>query len=267
MATDTPALREQVLEQLIQRSALAAAARQEGLDQDPTVQQEIDLLLARRLRTARLQPRLKAIQITDTSVKEAYEKDRDTRFTEPAAVRTAVLWFNTRGQPPLEERHRLRLDAVRTRLLADPAWIPASNGFGTLSVTNSEHRVTRFNGGDTGWIRPGASTDAWRSEVARIAATLQKPGDLSEVVAGPEGLFLVRLIDRREAAVKPLESVRSEIEKTLLAARRREVEETFDREILAAARVERFPQPLQTLTNLMVIPVGPSGSSPNRLPQ
>ena len=68
---------------------------------------------------ARLHPRLQSIQITDDAVKEAYERDRDTRFTEPAAVRDAVLWFNTRGQPPLEERYRPRLDAVRTRLLAE----------------------------------------------------------------------------------------------------------------------------------------------------
>lgn len=280
MTTNTSVLREQVLEQLIQRSALAAAARREGLDQDPAVQQEIDLILARRLRTTRLQTRLKSIEITDAAVRESYERDRETRFTEPAAVRAAVLWFNTRGQPPLEERYRPRLDGVRTRLLADPSWVAASNGFGTLSVTNSEHRVTRFNGGDTGWLRIGDSGDPWRSEVARIAATLQKPGDLSEVVAGPEGLFLVRLLDRRDPAVRSLESVRAGIEKSLLAARRREVEDAFDREVLAAARIQRFPQRLQTLTNLPILPVGPAdpttfqpgvgpspGSSPHRLPQ
>ncbi|MFM7213578.1 MAG: SurA N-terminal domain-containing protein, partial [Verrucomicrobiota bacterium] len=262
MATNSPALREQVLEQLIQRSALAAAARREGLDQDPVVQQEIDLLLARHLRTVRLQPRMKAIEVTDTAVKEAYERDRDSRFTEPAAIRAAVLWFNTRGQPPLEERYRPRFDAVRTRFLADPSWIAVSNGFGALSVTNSEHRVTRFSGGDTGWLRTGASGDAWRSEVVRIAATLQKPGDLSEVVAGPEGLFLVRLIDCRDPSIKPLESVRTGIETSLLAARRRELEEIFDREILAATRIERFPQPLQALTNLATLGIGSSDPSP-----
>lgn len=130
MATNTPVLREQLLEQLIQRSALAAAARREGFDQDPVVQQEIDFLLARRLRTTRLQHRMKSIEVTDAAVRESYERDRDTRFTEPAAVRAAVLWFNTRGQPPLEERYRPRLDGVRTRFLTDPSWITASNGFG-----------------------------------------------------------------------------------------------------------------------------------------
>lgn len=280
MATNTLALREQVLEQLIQRSALAAAARREGLDQDPAVQQEVDLLLARRLRTTHLQTRLRSIEITDTDVQKAYERDRETRFTEPAAVRAAVLWFNSRGQQPLEERHRQRLETIRTRLLAEPSLIPSGAGFGALSVTNSEHRVTRFNGGDTGWLRIGGSADSWRSEVTRIAATLQKPGDLSEVVAGPEGLFLVRLVDRRDSSVKPLESVRAEIEKSLLATRRRHVEETFDREVFAAARIERFPQPLETLTNLPAVPtsvsdpttiqpgtVRPPGSAIHRLPQ
>ena len=281
MATNSMPLREQVLEHLIQRSALAEEARRTGLDRDPAVQQGIDLILARRIRTTRLEPRLKSIQILDAEVEEAYRKQRDTRFTEPESVRAAVLWFNTRGQQPLEERYRPRLESVRTHLLADRFWIAPSNGFGALSITNSEHRVTRFNGGDTGWMRSNGSSEPWRTEVLRIAGTLRQPGDLSEVVAGPDGLFLVRLLDRRPPTVKPLESVRDEIRRSLLAERRRQVEESFDHEILAAAQVQRFPKPLEDLTNLPTVPretphplfsvpggrPSSPGTTPTRLPE
>ena len=276
MATNSMPLREQVLEHLIQRSALAEEARRTGLDLDPAVQQEIDLILARRLRTTRLEPRLKAIQILDSEVEEAYRKQRDTRFTEPESVRCAVLWFNTRGQQPLEERYRPRLESVRASLLANPSWIAPSNGFGALSITNSEHRVTRFNGGDTGWITTNATGEPWRSEVLRIAGDLRQPGDLSDVVAGRDGVFLVRLLDRRPPMVKPFESVRAEIQRSLLAERRRTVEEAFNHEILAASQVQRFPKPLEDLNDLPTVPretpnslfsLPGGGPSPKRLPE
>lgn len=68
----------------------------------------------------------------------------------------------------------------------------------------------RRDGGDYGWIeRP-----ALRKELADVAFSL-KPGELSEVIETAEELFILRVADRRPAALKPLADVTEEIRKTL----------------------------------------------------
>ena len=105
-------------------------------------------------------------------------------------------------------------------------------------------------GGDLGWLEVAAGSDAWRNAVLRLAAPLQNPGDLSGIEAGGDGLFLVRLIERRAAAEKPFESVGAQIRESLLEQRREQLREDFTRRLLAASMPQRFPEALDALAEL-----------------
>lgn len=240
-AADSPKSRQEVMDQLIERSALAGAARRAGLDRDPGLAAEIDRLLIARLQATQLQERLDRVEVSEADLAAEYERGRTTRYHQPERVRVAVLWFETRGQEPLAERYRPRLEAVRAQVRQAGAALPATNGFGDLARTHSEHRASRFRGGDVGWLPESGAADPWGTAVRGLAATLREPGDLSEVSATPAGLFLVRLIDRQPGADQPFAAVREQIRRTLRADRRRQVEEQFRQEILQAARVERPP--------------------------
>lgn len=249
-SADTPEARQALLDQLIERSALAAAARRAGVDQDPELAAEIDRLLISRLRTTRLQARLAQIDIPEADLRAHYEQQRATRYSEPERVRAAVLWFDTRGQAPLVERYRPRLEAARAQVLQAGSALPATNGFGAMALTNSEHRVSRFRGGDVGWLSATPTPDAWHAEALRLASTLRAPGDLSEVAATPAGLFLVRLIARQPGGEQPFAAVQDQIRRTLVAEQRRRVEEQFRKEILGGARIERTPDATNRLADL-----------------
>ncbi len=251
-AADSPAARAALLDQLIQRSALAGAARRAGLDREPELAAELDRLLIARLRAVQLQPRLDRIAISEADVAAEYERGRATRYHKPEQVRAAVLWFETRGQEPLADRYRPRLEAARAAVLQAGAALPATNGFGALAVSHSEHRVSRYRGGDVGWLTAAPSQDAWNAEVLRLAAPLREPGDLSEVSATPAGLFLVRLIAREPGGEQPYAAVRDQIRRTLLGERRRRVEEQFNQEILQAAHVAR---PSDAAARLAALPL------------
>lgn len=247
---DSPQVRQQMLERLIERSAWAGAARKAGLERDPEVAAEVERMLIARLRSTRLQERFDRIGVPEADVTAEYERGRATRYHRPGQVRVAVLWFDTHGQAPLVERYRPRLEAIRSQVAKAGAAMPATNGFGTLALANSEHRVSRYRGGDTGWMTVSAGADAWTTEVQRLAATLKEPGDLSEVSATAAGLFLVRLTARQPGGDQPLAAVREEIRLALLAERRRQVEEQFQQEILNAAHVERPPDAAARLAAL-----------------
>jgi parvulin-like peptidyl-prolyl isomerase len=269
---DTPQARQALLDQLIERSALAAAARRAGVDQDPELAAEIDRLLISRLRTTRLQGQLSQVEIPEAELRAQYEQQRATRFSDPERVRAAVLWFDTRGQAPLVERYRPRLEAARAQVLQAGPALPATNGFGALALTNSEHRVSRFRGGDVGWLSASPTPDAWHAEALRLASALRQPGDLSEVTATPAGLFLVRLIARQPGGEKPFAAVRDQIRRSLIAEQRRRVEEQFKKDILGGARIERTPDAANRLAALpLPTPAGndaaPTPPGPPALPQ
>lgn len=236
---DSPQARQEVLNQLIERSALAAAARRAGLDRDPELAAEVDRLLIARLHSTRLKERMDRVEVPEAELAAEYERGRTTRYRRPEQVRAAVLWFDTHGQAPLAERYRPRLEAVRAELAQ--AGLPATNGFGQFALANSEHRVSRHRGGDLGWLPNSPSQDAWRTEVMRLAGTLREPGEVSEISTSPAGLFLVRLIGREPGGEQPYAAAREQILRSLLTERRRRVEDRFRQETLEAARIERPP--------------------------
>jgi peptidyl-prolyl cis-trans isomerase C len=251
---DSPQARSEALEQMIERAVLAQAARKAGIDRDPETAARLEALLITRLRDLQLEPKIKEAKVSDAELRAAYEVQRETAFTQPAALRVAVLWFNTRGQQPLTDRYRPRLEEIRGQILADPGKFPVAAGFGPLAVGNTEHRPSRLLGGDLGWLDLGTGVDPWRDAVLAAAANLVNPGDLGEITAGPQGLFLVRLTERREARVQPFEEVRPNLEQRLLSERRREIEDRFTRSLVNDAPVQRFPDQLSTLAPLTAAP-------------
>ncbi len=250
LGADTAEGRAQVLEQLIERAALAQAARQAGLDQDPALAEQFEALLIARLRETRLQPQLAALQVSEAEARAAYESGPGQALRQPEGARVAVLWFNTRGQAPLVARYQPRLEEIRRQVLADAVAFPVGGGFGALSASNSEHATSRLKGGDLGWLDVGSTTDPWRAAVLEAAGALRQVGELSEVKATNQGLFLVRLLERRAASLPPFEAARPLLERKLLEQRRRDAEQQWTRDILAGAKVERFPQHLLALAPL-----------------
>lgn len=254
---DTPAMRAEVLERMIERTALAEAARQAGLDREPAIASQIDALLIARLQETRLQAQLDALTVSDGDLLARYEATKRNAFTQPESTRVAVLWFNTRGQAPLEARYRPRLEQARTQVMENAAGYPVDAGFGQLAIGNTEHRASRFTGGDLGWLDAGPSADPFRTTVMEVAASLKQAGEASPVVTAPSGLFLVRLLGRRDPAVKPLSTVGPELRQTLVAERRQALRDEFTREMLAQAATQRFPKHLESLTDLPAAPKPP----------
>ena len=247
---DSPQARTEALDRLVERATLAAAARQAGLERDPETAAQIESLLIARLQEVQLAPQLAAVKVTDEEVRARYDAQTASTFTQPEAVRVALLWFNTRGQQPLVDRYRPRLEQIRAEVIAGGDSFPVTAGFGPAAVGNTEHKPSRLIGGDLGWLELGPGSDPWHQAVIELAAPLKNPGDLSEIVAGKDGLFLVRLIERRAAALKPFESVSAEIRKGLIEEQRKRLQEEFTHRIISQAQPERFPATLADLADL-----------------
>jgi peptidyl-prolyl cis-trans isomerase C len=247
---DSPQARTEALDRLVERATLAAAARQAGLERDPETAAQIESLLIARLQEVRLAPQLAAVKVSDDEVRARYDAQRASAYTQPEAVRVALLWFNTRGQQPLVDRYRPRLERIRAEVTAGGDQFPVAAGFGPAAVGNTEHKPSRLIGGDLGWLELAPGNDPWRKAVLELAAPLKKPGDLSDIMACKDGLFLLRLIERRSAKVQPFEAVNAEIRRGLVEQRRQSLQEDFTRRVLSTERAERFPEALAAVADL-----------------
>src|SRR5262245_45888248 len=150
---DSPEVRHALLDKLIQRTQSLQRARALGLDRDPDFIETVESLLAARLHEARLKPDLAAARLEESELRAYYVTVGESQFRIGRRSRVAVLWLDPRGVGPLAARCQSRLEQARLELESDNSSQAANeSGFGPLSIKYSEHRPSRFKGGDIGWV-------------------------------------------------------------------------------------------------------------------
>lgn len=180
------------------RTAFLAALAADGLsyaDYREQIRNDLRVMLLRRQEVG------DRILVTPSEVRAAYDAGID-KYREPEQVHVRLLVVR-RGATDAEAGVKLRQarDARDRILKGEP--------FAEVARRVSEGPKASA-GGDLGWMRP---TDL-RKELAAVVASL-KPGQTGPVVDVGDEYHIVYLEARREASVRPLEEVRTEIERTL----------------------------------------------------
>jgi parvulin-like peptidyl-prolyl isomerase len=158
--------------------------------------------VARMLAAARYLDQVRAGvgEVTDAEL-EAYYRDNERRLTLPEQVRVRHILLTWK---PLGTRDD------RAAVLAQMAPIleQARGGadFAALAREHSEDSATVPNGGDTGLFHRGQMVPAFE-EVAFALA----PGEVSDMVETPFGVHILRLEERREARLLPLDEIREQL--------------------------------------------------------
>lgn len=229
--------RAALLEEMIEQEVLYVRALQAGLDKSPELQRAWRNLLVGKLKERELAPLLARAEVTPAELKMAYESERG-KFSRPAAARLAVLYLpvDSTMKPEKVELLQQRLAQARQKAL-DPGAGDAP-GFGALAISYSEDQATRYHGGIIGWVEPDRGP-SWLGRAAVAAGfVLKNPGDITEVVTDDHGVYLVKLMERREATVQPIAQVEAILRPRLLAEKRRQIERAFVLESRAAVPVE-----------------------------
>lgn len=180
------------------RTAFLSALAADGLsyaDYREQIRNDLRVMLLRRQEVG------DRILVTPSEVRAAYEAGID-KYREPEQVHIRLLVVR-RGATDDEAGVKLR----QARDARDR--IAKGEPFAEVARRVSEGPKAS-SGGDLGWMRP---TDL-RKELAAVVASL-KPGQTGPVVDVGDEYHIVYLEARREASVKPLEEVRTEIERAL----------------------------------------------------
>ena len=138
--------------------------------------------------------------VSPQEVEARYRQNIGT-YTTPEQVRARHILLSTEGQDPAVVREEA--EAV-LRQLRDGA------DFAALAREHSDDEASAALGGDLDYFGRGAMVPEFET-----AAFALEPGQLSELVQSSYGFHIIRVEDKREAATRPLDEVRAQIEDQL----------------------------------------------------
>jgi peptidyl-prolyl cis-trans isomerase C len=202
-----------LLEQLIDRQAMALYARKQGLDHDPAVEHAIHQAVDQTLTNALLQ-RDVGPSLTEPAIKAVYERD----------------YANKPGEMEVHARHIL----VATEAEADKviAQLKAGSDFETLAKQVSTEPGAKQSGGDLGWFKKGDMVPEFAA-----AAFAMKPGQFSQTPVHTQfGWHVIQVLEVRQAPPQTLEQVHDQIRQQLIQQGVQKVQQ----QAMAGLAVERF---------------------------
>jgi len=192
---------------LLAQKVVLAEAKSSGWDKQPQVQDAIE----RARREIILQSYLASLSAPaadyppESEVQSAYERNRAS-LTMPRALRLAQIFV---ALPANADAAAIETARKKAADLAHQAQARGAD-FETLARANSQDKASAERGGDLGFV-----PETMIQPPVLAAASDLKRGEVSAPVRTPSGFHVLKLLDIREAAVRPLDEVSSQIRAAL----------------------------------------------------
>ena len=166
-----------------------------------------------KLKLVSVEVRTKVL-VSDSEMRDYYAANL-AKFTGDESFRARHIFFKISAKASSEEI--LRSQATALAVLSDAK---EGKDFVDLAKKFSEDPAARKDGGDLGSFKKGDMQPELEKVILRL-----KPGEVSELVATPIGIHIIKLEERVAGTAKPFETVKSDIEEILY---RKKSEERFN---------------------------------------
>jgi len=212
-ATDSPQLREQVKQEMINRQIFVQAAEKDGIAKQPAVQTEIELARQGILVRALMADYLQKHPVTDQQIQAEYDKAKQQQA----------------GQMEYKVRHILVEDEKTANDLL--AQVKGNKGkFAELAKKNSKDPGSAAKGGDLGWASPTNYVKPFADTVGSL-----KKGQLADKPVQTQfGWHIIEVEDTRPVEFPPLDQIRPQIEEML----RQQTLTTYQKELREKAAIK-----------------------------
>lgn len=213
------------------RQALVAEAKTKGIDKKP----DVAMLMERAKEQALMKVYLTDVSRppasfpSDDDVKKAYEANLSAPgLMGPAQYRLAQILI---VQPENADKAVASAAAKKAADLAAKAQVKGAD-FAKLAKENSDNKDTAPNGGDVGWL----PEDRMLPELRAIVQRMEK-GDVSAPIRGTNSWHIIKLVDKKPAAVRPLPEVRDAIVREMRMQRSQEIARQYLDAIAAKSQI------------------------------
>lgn len=221
------------IDKLVGQEAIYAQARATGFDRTPEMQRRIRQLVISHFKEERF-PGTNAV-VETKEIEASYEAGK-SRYALPPAVRGAAIFVSLPFAASAEKFAEVRKKAEEILHAARGA--TNADTFSALAVHHSEHQGSRYRGGDLGWLtREGGGAD---SALVDALFAVPAPGEFAPLIETSQGFYIARLIEKREAGFKPIESVQSAIRQQLSREKAEQAELDFYASMRAGLAIQIF---------------------------
>ncbi|HEY7803614.1 MAG TPA: peptidylprolyl isomerase [Orrella sp.] len=193
-APDSPELREQVKEEMINRLVMVQAAEKAGITNNPEVKTELELARQGILVRALMADYLEKNPVTEEKVRAEYDKLQQEQGE--------VLEYNV--------RHILVEDEATANDLQKQL-NDKSASFEELAKAQSKDPGSAAQGGSLGW----ASADNYVAPFAQAVQNTPKGQMTDKPVQTQFGWHVIEVVDARPIAFPPFEEVRTQLEEMM----------------------------------------------------
>ena len=212
-APHTPALREQVKQEMINREVMVQAAEKAGIAKEADVKTELELARQGILVRALMSDYLKKNPITEQAVQAEYDKLKK----EQANV------FEYQVRHILVEDEKLAND-LQSQLKDKKA------KFEDLAKKHSKDPGSAEKGGDLGW----APASNYVEPFAKAVAATQKGQLADKPVQSQFGWHVIEVVDARPVEFPPLEQVKPQLEDMM----RQQALSNFQQKLRSEAKIQ-----------------------------
>lgn len=250
--------KEELLDNIVRSELIFAAARSAGYESDPVVIAAVKQAMVGKYMRDNLEPKMAKLTATDQEA-EAYYNSHQAEFGAAAMIHVAMIKIAVSPKYSAEKKGELLKRAVQARgealLLKAPA-------FGAVAVNYSDDQDNRYRGGDIGWLQAGAEGSRFDKKVSAAIAALRKAGEISPVITAPDGYYLVKLIEAKEASVKPFAAVKDGVRYQVVQEKKQQLEQEFIEQLKGKIPVTVNSSLLQTIA----MPAAEKQAGPPALP-
>ncbi|KWR84277.1 hypothetical protein RN01_07155 [Cupriavidus sp. SHE] len=202
LVADKPML-ERVVQNRLAQKAVLAEAESKGWTKRPEVAAMAREASQQMVMRSYLESISQAPQQypSDAELQAAYDANKRA-LTAPKTFHVAQIFVAAAGDEAAVSK--ARKDAEE---LAKQA---RSGDFGAIAKARSQEPRSAANGGDTGWVSEAEMVPEIRSNVVGM-----KVGAVSEPIRTPNGFHVLKLLEVREAGLRPLAEVRDQLRATM----------------------------------------------------
>jgi parvulin-like peptidyl-prolyl isomerase len=230
--------KEALLDELIRAEAVYAKALAAGYDTRPEVSAVIKRLIIQGFQEEQLK-----VPSTNTFSEEelfAVYRGNAKDYATPAAVRGALIYVKVSPQATSEKKDEWRS-------AAETLWQQAQGGdaaFRELAQQCSDDQATRYRGGETGWI---TSHDGHDPHVIESLFAMDEPG-FSPLVSTAHGFYILKLLEKRPASVRPFEEVCEKIRYDLMRKQETQRLQVFYEEMKSGLNIQVNRERLESIS-------------------
>lgn len=220
---------DQVVRRELIRSVLVAEAKAKGFEKNHEFLQKLERAREQLLVSAYINSMVKppADYPSEAELKAAYESNK-AMLTSPRQFQLAQIFI---ALPANTEAATTQKLAQRANDLAAKAAVRGSD-FAKLARENSEHKESALKGGDLGWL-PETQVVA---EIRTALPALQK-GAVSGAIKSASGWHIVKLLDSKDAVLRPYEEVKAGLSDALRLRKAQANEQQYLTELLKKAPI------------------------------